>query len=76
MTNNFCRRTFEHKLEVGDGFSRKYKTHKLVYYEEYSHPQEAIVREKQLKGYKRYKKIALINKINSDWDDLSDGWYQ
>ena len=76
ITNDINRRISEHKSEIVDGFSKRYHTHKLVYFEEYSHPQEAIVREKQLKGYKRYKKIALINKTNSDWDDLSDGWYQ
>ena len=76
ITNDINRRISEHKSEIVDGFSKRYHTHKLVYFEEYSHPQEAIVREKQLKGYKRYKKIALINKINSDWDDLSDVWYQ
>ena len=72
MTNNLCRRTYEHKLDVNESFSRKYKTHKLVYYEKYSHPQDAIVREKQIKGFLRMKKIALIEEMNPNWKDLSE----
>ena len=72
MTNNLCRRTYEHKLDVNESFSRKYKTHKLVYYEEYSHPQDAIAREKQIKGFLRMKKIALIEEMNPNWKDLSE----
>ncbi len=72
ITNDLSRRTYEHKLDVNDGFSRKYKTHKLVYFEEYSHPQEAIFREKQIKGFLRVKKIKLINSINPEWKDLSE----
>ena len=71
-TNNLIRRTYEHKLETNAGFSRKYKTHKIVYYEEYNHPQEAIAREKQIKGLLRVKKIALIEQMNPDWRDLSE----
>lgn len=72
MTNNLLRRTYEHKTEVNKSFSRKYKTHKLVYYEEYNHPQEAILREKQIKGFLRIKKIELVDSMNPDWKDLSE----
>ncbi len=72
MTNDINRRISEHKSEMIDGFSKRYHTHKLVYFEEYGCPTEAISREKQLKGFKRDKKIALINKMNSDWNDLSE----
>lgn len=72
MTNDIKRRIFEHKSEMIEGFSKRYHTHKLVYFEEYGSPIEAISREKQLKGYKRDKKTALINKMNSDWNDLSE----
>ena len=72
MTNDLCRRTYEHQLETNNGFSRRYKTHKLVYYEEYNHPQEAILREKQIKGFLRSKKIELIEEVNPDWKDLSE----
>ena len=72
MTGDLRRRIYEHKSGANDGFSRKYRTHKLVYYEEYKHPQEAIAREKQIKGFLRAKKIALINEINPEWQDLSE----
>ena len=75
MTNDIHRRINEHKSEMIDGFSKRYHTHKLVYFEEYARPTEAITREKQLKGYKRDKKIALINQLNPEWNDLSDDWY-
>ena len=75
MTNDIHRRIKEHKSEMINGFSKRYHTHKLVYFEEYTHPTEAIAREKQLKGYKRDKKIALINQLNPEWNDLSDDWY-
>lgn len=76
MTGDIQRRISEHKSEMIDGFSKRYHTHKLVYFEEFSHPQEAIAREKQLKGYKRYKKILLIDTINPEWNDLSYDWYK
>lgn len=72
MTNDIQRRIFEHKSEMINGFSKRYYTKKLVYVEEYEHPIEAISREKQLKGYKRFKKIALIEKMNPSWNDLSE----
>ena len=74
-TNDIRRRIYEHKGEMIDWFSKRYHTHKLVYFEEYSHPLEAIAREKQLKGYKRDKKIVLINQLNPEWKDLSDDWF-
>ena len=76
MTNDIQRRMIEHKSEMIDGFSKRYHTHKLVYFEEYTHPTEAIAREKQLKRYKRDKKIALIEKRNPNWNDLMENWYQ
>ena len=58
VTNNLTRRIYEHKSEINKGFSQKYKTHKLVYYEVYNHSQEAIAREKQIKGFLKIKKIS------------------
>lgn len=75
MTNDILRRITEHKSDMIDGFTKRYHVHKLVYFEEYSSSTEAINREKQLKGYKRYKKVDLINQMNSDWDDLSEDLY-
>ncbi|MDD5223799.1 MAG: GIY-YIG nuclease family protein [bacterium] len=75
VTNNLARRVFEHKNHLIEGFTKKYQITKLVYYEETSDIQEALKREKQLKGWLRKKKIDLIELMNPDWQDLSDGWY-
>jgi len=72
MTNNLIRRVYEHQHEWVDGFSKKYKTKKLVYYEYFSYINAAIEREKQLKNWRREKKITLIEKENKNWQDLSD----
>ncbi len=71
VTNNIERRIYEHKNNLIDGFSKKYNTHKLVYLEETNSIEDAIKREKQLKGWKRNKKDLLINSINPNWQDLS-----
>lgn len=57
-----------------DGFTKKYNITKLVYYEETNDVQAAIAREKQIKGWLRRKKIALIESMNPEWKDLSAGW--
>ncbi len=74
MTNDLHRRLFEHKDKRNEGFSAKYNTHKLVYYETSSDVKAAIAREKQLKGWKREKKDVLINGMNPEWRDLSEDW--
>ena len=71
ITNDLRRRMFEHKSETIPGFTQKYHVHKLVYYETTSDPSVAIAREKQLKGWRRDKKIALIETKNPDWSDLT-----
>jgi putative endonuclease len=70
MTNNLHRRTLEHKEKRGSDFTKKYNIDKLVYYEEYGHPQDAIAREKQLKNYSRKKKNELISNFNPERKDL------
>lgn len=72
VTNNLERRIFEHKHHIIKGFTKKYKVTKLVYFEETSDIIAAILREKQIKGWTRKKKIALIDSINPDWKDLSE----
>ncbi len=72
VTNNLERRLQEHKIGMVDGFSKKYQTHELIYFEQTSDPLSAITREKQLKGWSRKKKEELINKTNKYWKDLSD----
>ena len=71
VTNNITKRVYEHKNELVDGFSKKYKTKKLVYFETCSDIMSAITREKQLKSWRRDKKENLINKNNPTWKDLS-----
>ena len=70
ITNDLVRRVWEHKEKLVPGFTAKYKVTKLVYYEVFNSPEEAIAREKQLKGWLRSKKIELINRFNPEWRDL------
>ena len=70
MTNDLIRRVHEHKNNIGSKFTRKYNVYKLVYYEIFGDPENAILREKQIKAGSRQKKIDLINSINEGWDDL------
>ena len=70
VTNNLLRRVYEHKNDLVDGFTKKYKVHKLVHYEECSDIKVAIEREKRIKDWKREWKINLIEKNNSEWKDL------
>ena len=70
VTNNLIRRIYEHKKRLIKGFSKKYNLTKLLYFEEYHSPLEAIKREKQLKAWKRDWKIDLIKKHNINFRDL------
>jgi putative endonuclease len=70
------RRVYEHKNKMIKGFTKKYDITKLVYYEETNDIQAAISREKQIKGWLRGKKIALIESVNPKWNDLSEGWFK
>jgi putative endonuclease len=75
VTNSLIRRVHEHKLGIGSMFTKKYKLDRLVYYERYEDVHRAIGREKQIKGWLRIKKIALIVSVNAAWRDLSLEWY-
>ncbi|WP_293139999.1 GIY-YIG nuclease family protein [Okeania sp. SIO3I5] len=70
VTNDLIRRVYEHKSKLVEGFTKKYNINKLVYFEMYENPSEAIAREKQIKAGSRQKKINLINSINLEWKDL------
>ena len=72
VTNNIIKRTYEHKHNLVDGFTKKYFVHKLVYFEETSSISTALQREKQLKKWNRAWKIELIQKLNPEWNDLYD----
>jgi len=70
ITNDLIRRVYEHKNKLIEGFTEKYNVDKLVYYELFNDPINAITREKQLKGYSRKKKVELINSFNPEWKGL------
>ena len=74
VTNNLERRLYEHKNQLVSGFSKQYNLHKLVYFEATKNVESAIAREKQLKGWTRAKKNALIEEMNPTWKDLSLEW--
>ncbi|WP_421984347.1 GIY-YIG nuclease family protein [Roseibium sp.] len=73
VTSNLSRRLFEHQNGLLDGFSKRYHVTRLVYAEEHERVDDAIAREKQLKGWRRAWKIALIEESNPEWSDLSEG---
>ncbi len=74
VTNDLKRRVYEHKNKLVEGFTKKYNVGKLVYYEICDDIEGAIAREKQIKGWLRRKKVALIESLNQDWRDLSLDW--
>ena len=76
VTNSLERRVWQHRQGAVASFTRKYGVGRLVYFEPYSDVNNAIAREKQIKGGSRRKKIALIEKENPDWLDLAEGWYE
>lgn len=75
VTNNLMRRVYEHKNKLIPGFTSKYNIKILVYYETTSSVHVALAREKQIKGWVRAKKIALVESLNPQWKDLSKEWF-
>jgi putative endonuclease len=73
VTNDLIRRVAEHCLKVMEGFTEKYDVVKLVYFEQFDDPENAIRREKRLKKWNRAWKIRLIEENNPNWDDLYPG---
>jgi len=70
VTNSLATRVHQHRAGEGSGFTKRYKVTRLVYYETYDAPEEAIAREKRLKRWPRAWKIQAIEKFNPDWRDL------
>jgi putative endonuclease len=70
VTNDLERRCYEHKKKKLKGFTQKYNVNKLIYFEEFDFIDEAIAREKQIKGYSRMKKNAIIDNFNKEWREL------
>ena len=76
VTDDLIQCVYEHKNKLLRGFTEKYNITKLVYYEITGDVQVAIQREKQIKGWLRQKKVALIEAANPEWEDLSEEWYK
>ena len=76
VTGDLRKRVFQHKWKEHDGFTARYNCDRLVWFEEYQEVIKAIAREKELKGWRRSKKIALIESANPTWADLSRDWYE
>ena len=74
VTSNLIKRVYQHKTKTYKGFTFKYNCDKLIYYEEFNDIKQAIDREKQLKSGNRKRKEDLINSMNPEWEDLSEGW--
>jgi len=76
VTNGLHKRVFQHKSKLIPGFTQKYNLYKLVYFEEFGDIRAAIAREKQIKGWPRSKKVALIVAMNPRWKDLAEGRFK
>ncbi len=75
MTSDLEGRVCQHKYGVHDGHTKKYNKNRLVYFKEYQWVNDAIAREKRIKGWDQRKKLDLVESMNPDWQDLSDGWF-
>ena len=75
VTATLRKRVFEHKNDLVDGFTSKYKCHRLVYFETFNSVTDAIAREKQIKGWRREKKENLVESMNPSWRDLGAEWF-
>jgi putative endonuclease len=76
ITNSLERRVWQHLNRSINGFTKKYRVDRLVYYETFDDPRDAIAREKEIKGWRRSKKNALVEKLNPKWADLSGMLFQ
>jgi putative endonuclease len=74
ITSNLSRRVWEHKNHLTPGFTSRYNLTRLVYYETFVYPDTAIAREKEIKGWRREKKLRLIQSMNPQWNDLAKDW--
>ena len=76
ISSDIKKRVYQHKNHLADGFTDKYEVDRLVYVEEIRDAASAINREKQIKRWRREKKVQLIEWQNPGWEDLSKGWYE
>ena len=75
VTTDLEGRVAEHQRHLTPGFTSRYRVERLVYFETWGRVRDAINREKEIKGWRRSKKIALIESMNATWADLSEGWF-
>jgi putative endonuclease len=75
ITSDLRRRIYQHKQGLIPGFTHRYKVNRLVYFESTSHIRAAIERERQIKSWRREKKLRLIESVNAGWLDLSADWF-
>lgn len=75
VANNLQTRIYEHKNRLLEGFTKKYNIKMLAYFEIFNDIKLAIAREKQIKGWLRRKKVALVESVNPNWKNLSEGWF-
>ena len=76
ITRDLRRRMYQHKHGLIPGFTAEYAVNQLVYFESATHIRAAIERERQIKGWRREKKLRLIESVNAGWLDLSEGWFE
>jgi putative endonuclease len=76
ITRDLRRRMYQHEHGLIPGFTAEYAVNRLVYFESTAHIRTAIERERQIKGWRREKKLRLIESVNAGWLDLSDGWFE
>ena len=76
ITNSLVRRVWQHQKSEIESFTKTYKVNRLFYYERFSDPRDAIAREKEIKGWRREKKNALVERMNPKWADLSPMLFQ
>jgi len=74
ITGDLLRRVWQHKNKLLSGFTSRYNLTRLVYYERFLYPDAAIAREKEIKGWRRSKKLRLIEAMNPTWNDLASEW--
>ena len=75
VTGNLLARVLQHKTGTVDGFTSRYRADRLVHFEETDYVHAALAREKQIKGWRRERKVALIERANPTWEDLAADWY-
>jgi len=75
-TGSLKARVLQHKQGLVEGFTRKYRINRLVYFESFDKPRVAIEWEKRVKAWRREKKVALIDAANPTWEDLAADWYE